>query len=218
MLTNAASPPLLRSGESDVSGGANANVRTKIHFPGFETSSLLTRSMTMAASRRSVATGRSCLECRRRKIKCDRSLPCAYCVRTRIRCAYPPSKASVSTSASGNTMGGDELVDRVSRVEGLFQSLERSIADVAQALPSRAASSSADGSRRGASSEGCSYPVSLWSDALVQDSKTHSLATRAYSNPPRLRWSRLWIWSRCTRPQPRSRSSGRPIWRRLIRL
>ncbi|KAF6825589.1 hypothetical protein CPLU01_10167 [Colletotrichum plurivorum] len=30
----------------------------------------------------------SCLECRRRKIKCDRNEPCAHCVATRNRCTY----------------------------------------------------------------------------------------------------------------------------------
>jgi hypothetical protein len=50
-------------------------------------------------SRRLVTPGRSCLECRRRKIKCDRSLPCGYCVRVRNKCEYPslpPSKNSES--------------------------------------------------------------------------------------------------------------------------
>ncbi|KAE8391334.1 fungal-specific transcription factor domain-containing protein [Aspergillus alliaceus] len=42
--------------------------------------------------RRVVALGRSCLECRRRKVKCDRSLPCAYCVRTKIQCTCPHPK------------------------------------------------------------------------------------------------------------------------------
>ncbi|KAH8884071.1 hypothetical protein GQ53DRAFT_731238 [Thozetella sp. PMI_491] len=30
----------------------------------------------------------SCLECRRRKIKCDRSEPCAHCVSAKIRCVF----------------------------------------------------------------------------------------------------------------------------------
>jgi hypothetical protein len=31
---------------------------------------------------------RSCQECRRRKIKCDRGRPCSYCVKSRVDCAY----------------------------------------------------------------------------------------------------------------------------------
>lgn len=44
--------------------------------------------------RREIAPGRSCLECRRRKIKCDRSHPCSYCVKVRIDCQYPPQRPS----------------------------------------------------------------------------------------------------------------------------
>lgn len=83
----------------------------------------------MAASRQTVASGRSCLECRRRKIRCDRSLPCAYCVRTRIECVYPPPKAV----APNRVVDGD-LAVRVERMERMFQSLERSVAEIARAL------------------------------------------------------------------------------------
>lgn len=44
--------------------------------------------------RREIAPGRSCLECRRRKIKCDRSHPCSYCIKVHIHCQYPPPRPS----------------------------------------------------------------------------------------------------------------------------
>ncbi|KAI0856853.1 hypothetical protein F4860DRAFT_387075 [Xylaria cubensis] len=31
---------------------------------------------------------RSCEECRRRKVKCDRNHPCSHCVLTKCRCVY----------------------------------------------------------------------------------------------------------------------------------
>lgn len=35
----------------------------------------------------------ACTECRRRKVKCDRNLPCGPCVQTSLLCAYrPPSQ------------------------------------------------------------------------------------------------------------------------------
>ncbi|KAL4902012.1 hypothetical protein BDW74DRAFT_187023 [Aspergillus multicolor] len=42
--------------------------------------------------RREIAPGNSCVECRRRKIKCDRQRPCSYCVKVRINCKYPASR------------------------------------------------------------------------------------------------------------------------------
>lgn len=36
-----------------------------------------------------MSSTRSCLECRRRKIRCDRESPCGYCVRVGKQCTYP---------------------------------------------------------------------------------------------------------------------------------
>jgi hypothetical protein len=38
--------------------------------------------------RRRRRIARSCIECRRRKIKCDRKDPCTHCVATQLRCIY----------------------------------------------------------------------------------------------------------------------------------
>lgn len=32
---------------------------------------------------------RSCMNCHRRKVRCDKELPCATCVRTQTQCIYP---------------------------------------------------------------------------------------------------------------------------------
>ncbi|GIK00861.1 hypothetical protein Aspvir_004890 [Aspergillus viridinutans] len=81
--------------------------------------------------RRVVASGRSCLECRRRKIKCDRSLPCAYCIRTRIECTYPPRPADKEAVSSDQS----PLLARVERLEGILQSLQSDLAQVRHRLP-----------------------------------------------------------------------------------
>lgn len=80
--------------------------------------------------RRVITSGRSCLECRRRKIKCDRSLPCAYCVRTHIHCTYPQPKTGQDADHSVDS----NLVGRVESIECKFQSLERSLAQIKQLL------------------------------------------------------------------------------------
>ncbi|KAI1097360.1 hypothetical protein F4804DRAFT_347249 [Jackrogersella minutella] len=48
----------------------------------------------------------SCLECRRRKIKCDRNEPCTHCVSSRLRCTYKVYSDELVTSQQpqhGNT-------------------------------------------------------------------------------------------------------------------
>ncbi|KAH6950090.1 fungal-specific transcription factor [Fusarium avenaceum] len=59
-------------------------------------------------TRRAIAPGRSCLECRRRKIKCDRGSPCAYCVRLKVPCQYPSSRKQYgSTKTISNKVAVD---------------------------------------------------------------------------------------------------------------
>ncbi|GIJ85153.1 hypothetical protein Asppvi_004009 [Aspergillus pseudoviridinutans] len=81
--------------------------------------------------RRVVASGRSCLECRRRKIKCDRSVPCAYCIRTRTECTYPPKPTDREAVSSDH----DPLLARVERLECILQSLQSDLAQVRHRLP-----------------------------------------------------------------------------------
>ncbi|GLA13943.1 hypothetical protein AnigIFM62618_011361 [Aspergillus niger] len=64
--------------------------------------------MRVNPQRRPVPTRRhrkvlSCTPCRERKVKCDRSKPCAQCVRANAQdaCFYPPATSSPSRSSSG---------------------------------------------------------------------------------------------------------------------
>ncbi|KAL4804586.1 hypothetical protein BDV18DRAFT_142245 [Aspergillus unguis] len=66
---------------------------------------------------RQIAPGRSCLECRRRKIKCDRGHPCSYCVKVRINCKYPASRHN-------------EDRDRVAALESELQNVQKLLAEI----------------------------------------------------------------------------------------
>lgn len=72
-------------------------------------------------ARRVVAPGHSCFECRRRKIKCDRSLPCSYCARIKLKCSYPSWRSN-----RGNP-GDSDLAAKVQALESTLQSLEQRI-------------------------------------------------------------------------------------------
>ncbi|KAL4954141.1 fungal-specific transcription factor domain-containing protein [Aspergillus filifer] len=65
-------------------------------------------------NRRVITPGRSCLECRRRKIKCDRSHPCSYCVKVRVNCKYPPDRQKHNGNAA----------DRITSLEGKLKALK----------------------------------------------------------------------------------------------
>ena len=89
-------------------------------------------------------TVRSCLECRRRKIKCDRSLPCSYCVKVKIQCSYPIQKAEPTITGSNNP--GDDMVDRIERIERTLDSFEQSVSQLQGLLQTQSSSPSVGGS------------------------------------------------------------------------
>ena len=41
----------------------------------------------------------SCIECRRRKVRCDRANPCRHCIAAKIACSYKPDPRTTKSSA-----------------------------------------------------------------------------------------------------------------------
>jgi hypothetical protein len=72
---------------------------------------------------------KSCLECRRRKIKCDKSIPCSYCVKVKIKCRYPASN-SVSNKDRNSSSSNEVLSARINGIENTLHSFEHSISQI----------------------------------------------------------------------------------------
>lgn len=79
---------------------------------------------------RTSPTGKSCLECRRRKIKCDRILPCSYCVRVKVQCTFPPRKAVAGNGIQ--SLSDQELTTRVESIERTMKSVEKDLSQIWQ--------------------------------------------------------------------------------------
>ena len=63
---------------------------------------------------------RSCITCRRRKVKCDKKQPCANCVKAHIDCIFPsPGRAPRKPRKPQDS----ELIERLKRLEGVVRSL-----------------------------------------------------------------------------------------------
>ncbi|KAI9654247.1 MAG: hypothetical protein M1821_006775 [Bathelium mastoideum] len=83
-----------------------------------------TNTTSSSGSGSSSLNPRSCVTCRRRKVKCDKRHPCSNCTRAHIECIYPaPGRAprKVKKPADG------DLMERLRRLEGIVQSLEPEI-------------------------------------------------------------------------------------------
>src|ERR1700749_5125414 len=63
---------------------------------------------------------RSCVTCRRRKVKCDKKPKCTNCVKAHIECIYPsPGRAPRKPRKPQDT----ELMERLRKLEGVVQML-----------------------------------------------------------------------------------------------
>lgn len=65
-----------------------------------------------------VLPGRSCIACRRRKIRCNRQQPCTYCTKLRIQCVYP------DPVRTGNKQAGNDASSTLTRIESVLGRLE----------------------------------------------------------------------------------------------
>jgi hypothetical protein len=67
---------------------------------------------------------RSCVTCRRRKVKCDKKNPCSNCLRAKIDCVFPgPGRAPRKSRKPPDA----ELLERLRRLEGVVTSLNAQV-------------------------------------------------------------------------------------------
>ncbi|KAL9032970.1 MAG: hypothetical protein Q9214_007732, partial [Letrouitia sp. 1 TL-2023] len=69
---------------------------------------------------------RSCITCRKRKVRCDKRHPCSNCNKAAIECIFPgPGRAPRRSRKPTDT----ELMARLKKLEGVVQSLGKNIDD-----------------------------------------------------------------------------------------
>lgn len=66
------------------------------------------------------ASSRSCVTCRRRKVRCNKRSPCSNCVKAGIDCAFPPPGRAPRKSKRPPDA---ELLSRLRRLEGVIEHL-----------------------------------------------------------------------------------------------
>ena len=85
------------------------------------TSQPATNTTSSSGSGSSSLNPRSCVTCRRRKVKCDKRHPCSNCTRAHTECIYPaPGRAPRKAKKPADA----DLMERLRRLEGIVQSLE----------------------------------------------------------------------------------------------
>ncbi|KKA27748.1 hypothetical protein TD95_001269 [Thielaviopsis punctulata] len=79
---------------------------------------------------------RSCVTCRRRKVRCDKHMPCSNCRRNQIQCVFPapgraprrPRPKDLNAPAAKNVSEREaELLERLRKLEGIVDELSRQL-------------------------------------------------------------------------------------------
>ncbi|MCJ1309431.1 hypothetical protein MMC25_003090 [Agyrium rufum] len=87
---------------------------------------------------------RSCITCRRRKVKCDKRHPCSNCHKAAIECVFPgPGRAPRRNKKPPDA----ELLERLRRLEGVVQSLGKGTDG--EDLPGHGSGDAEDGAKGG---------------------------------------------------------------------
>ena len=84
------------------------------------------RATDAASSSNPNLNPRSCVTCRRRKVRCDKKQPCSNCTKAGIECFFPgPGRAPRKARKPPDT----ELLARLRRLEGVVQTLGAQVDD-----------------------------------------------------------------------------------------
>ncbi|KAL5381293.1 hypothetical protein DPSP01_007285 [Paraphaeosphaeria sporulosa] len=122
---------------------------------------------------------RSCVTCRRRKVKCDKKQPCSNCARAKIECIFPgPGRAPRKSRKPAD----GELMERLRRLEGVVQSLNAQVEEHEQQDAERekngGAVSGCPLGDAGVEQGGCPSGRDLVGASVVADNSVEGLETR----------------------------------------
>ena len=113
-----------------------------------------------------VLNPRSCVACRRRKVRCDKQMPCSNCRRALIPCGYPaPGRAPrqprpkdpnapPKSSSSSSSQREVDLVKRLRKLEGIVEELSGQVEVDSASGGGSAGTGAGSGRQQGASSTG----------------------------------------------------------------
>jgi hypothetical protein len=137
----------------------------------------------------------SCTLCRRRKLRCNREVPCSNCVRSKTEeCIYdnePPPRTQLSTvahdgpssSSPASTAASSEAETLKSQIKHLEQQLKRAQSRAGSSVPAGSPLSTIETSTTGMGGIGGSFHIHHGNPALGQDPQVSSSFSNRVSGP-----------------------------------
>lgn len=125
----------------------------------------------------------SCIRCRHRKIKCDRSVPCGNCVAGSAECVpFVPARLPRGRQGGRKKSNTEQLLLRLAKLEAMVQNANEAEPPVVEQLPhpSRAAPPNTDRSLPLSNDSPCTDTNAATTETLPESarSKTHLKAQR----------------------------------------
>ncbi|KAL5430514.1 hypothetical protein PMIN06_012527 [Paraphaeosphaeria minitans] len=122
---------------------------------------------------------RSCVTCRRRKVKCDKKQPCSNCARAKTECVFPgPGRAPRKSRKPAD----GELMERLRRLEGVVLNLNAQVEEHEQQDAEREKNGNAVAGcplgDAGVEQGGCPSGRDLAGASVVSDNSVEGLETR----------------------------------------
>lgn len=139
---------------------------------------------------------RSCVTCRRRKVRCDKRMPCTNCRRAHIQCIFPaPGRAPrrprprdplapPPASQPGSNRRESELLDRLRKLEGIVEELSGQIEGERGASASTGSPEGQAGAEESAPGYLGAHGMGGGGALLIGDENATGLAGKASSGPP----------------------------------
>ncbi|KAJ5308887.1 hypothetical protein N7508_004266 [Penicillium antarcticum] len=94
-------------------------------------------NVAATAPRHDISSSRSCVTCRRRKVRCNKRTPCSNCTKAGIECIFPPPGRAPRKSKRPPDA---ELLSRLRRLEGVIDHLRSGNGSGAEGASSQAPS------------------------------------------------------------------------------
>jgi hypothetical protein len=136
---------------------------------------------------------RSCVTCRRRKVKCDKQVPCSNCTKAQTQCVFPaPGRAPRRPRQGGKVVSEREaeLLKRLRRLEGVVEELSGQVEiDGIKHSPTSDHSST---HKDGESTDSCSKPNSVRVVGMDEGTSKKAWLQRGFSmglGPPKSAFS-----------------------------
>ncbi|KAH8813099.1 fungal-specific transcription factor domain-containing protein [Xylogone sp. PMI_703] len=163
---------------------------------------------------------RSCVTCRRRKVKCDKQVPCSNCAKAQTTCIFPapgraPRRPRIGGPAKPVSEREAELLKRLRRLEGVVQELSGQV----ELEGNKASPQSPNSSHKEGDGDSETGSKSIRVVGMDEGSSKRRWMSRMWSTgegPPKSEFNLEHRFGRLVMEDGKSRYVSNPFWESIV--